>query len=67
MAIHRTDRNTEIMKEDFGTVCLATDPRANLYLDRATKGAHKELTPDTLSRWCGGRGGFDVFTERLYE
>jgi hypothetical protein len=52
------------MKEDFGTVFLITDPRSNSLLNKE----QRNLPPsDSLSRWCGGKNGFDVFTERLYE
>lgn len=29
------DRSTDMMKSDHGTVCLATDMKANVYIDKA--------------------------------
>lgn len=67
MAMNRPDRNIKIMKEEFGTVCLITDPKANRYLDRASNFRKGSIPEESLSRWCGGRGGFDIYSERLYE
>jgi hypothetical protein len=58
------------MRENFGTVCLITDPQSDAYLMKHSlqKNEKKVKQPeDTLSRWCGGKGGFDLYTERLYE
>lgn len=50
-----------MMEEDFGTVYLITDPRADRILKRA--GRHGE---ERYERWCGGKFGFDDFSERLH-
>ena len=68
MAIHpNPDRSERLMVSDHGTVCLITDPKADLYIKRYAK--NKTTTPpsDRFSRPCGGRGGFDDYVERWHE
>lgn len=50
-----------MMQEDFGTKVLITNPAADKYLDRAAKHGNERYR-----KWCGGRGGFDDFAERLH-
>ncbi|UNH61328.1 hypothetical protein SSZBM1_211 [Synechococcus phage S-SZBM1] len=55
------DNVTDMMKNDFGTVVLITDPRSDKYLNKT-----KQNPPsDRLSRWCGGKYGFDDYVERM--
>jgi hypothetical protein len=65
MAIHPTDFNSEIMRAEHGTVVLATSPIADQYLAKARDKQYNVPT-DRYSRWCGGKGGFDDFAERLH-
>ena len=62
MAIHPNPDNVPgIMQEEFGTKVLITDPRADRLLSKAAKHG-----TERYSKWCGGRGGFDDFAERLH-
>lgn len=66
MAIHpNPDRNTSIMEENFGTVCLITDTIADHYLSKVNKKVNNPPS-DRLSRPCGGKGGFDDYVERWH-
>jgi hypothetical protein len=67
MAVHPTDYNPEYMKEAQGTVCLITDRRADKYLDMAKASNKASVPSDSYSRWCGGKGGFDLYVERIHE
>jgi hypothetical protein len=49
------------MQENFGTKVLITDLAADKYLEKAAKHG-----TERYSRWCGGKGGFDDFAERLH-
>jgi hypothetical protein len=56
------DNVPEMMQHDFGTTVLITDPKADKYL----KLAHNNDPPqDRLSKWCGGKNGFDDYVERF--
>jgi hypothetical protein len=58
------DYNPTFMEENFGTVCLITNPIADKYLKKSKK--NDNIPPkDRLSRPCGGRGGFDDYAEWL--
>ncbi len=59
MALNQTDYNKKMMQNDFGTVCLITNPKADKYLNRPKE--------NRLSKWCGGKNGFDDFVERYEE
>jgi hypothetical protein len=61
MANSPTDAVPSMMKEDFGTCYLITDPRADKLLERSEK-----LGSERYKRWCGGRNGFDDYSERLH-
>ena len=61
MAISPTDKVPALMQEDFGTRVLITDPASDKYLRQAEKSGN-----DRYSRWCGGKGGFDDYAERLH-
>lgn len=61
MANSPTDTVPFMMEQDFGTSVLITDPRSDAILDRASK-----YGTERYSRWCGGKGGFDDFAERLH-
>lgn len=65
MAIHpNPDRSESLMQENFGTKCLITDSKADYYLSLVKK--HKyDIPKDRLSRWCGGKDGFDDYAEWL--
>lgn len=66
MAINpNPDRNSDLMQQDFGTVCLITDVRADYYLNKAKKSLN-EPPNDRYSRPCGGKGGFDDYVERWH-
>lgn len=67
MALSPTDYNSKAMSEDFGTICLITSPLADKYLSVPKRPKKPEVPNDVYSRWCGGRGGFDLFVERVHE
>lgn len=67
MAIHPTDYNSDYMREAQGTKCLITSPNADRYLDMARKVKVSKVPDDSYSRWCGGKGGFDLYVERIHE
>lgn len=51
----------EIMKREFGTEILITNPKSDKYLSQSSKNPPS----NRLSRWCGGKNGFDDYVERL--
>lgn len=53
------DRNTQFMKENWGTTRLITD-----YFPIKRK---NEPPQDRYSRPCGGKDGFDDYVERWHE
>lgn len=55
------DYVSKMMKNDFGTVILITNPIADKYL----KKSFANPPEDRLSRWCGGKDGFDDYVERF--
>jgi hypothetical protein len=59
MAVSKVDRDTQYMKEQWGTTSLITD-----YVNPS----EKLNTPpqDRYSRPCGGKGGFDDYVERWH-
>lgn len=59
------DRVSSIMKQDFGTICLITDPQSDKYLKMIQKKTN-EPPKDRYSRPCGGKGGFDDYVERWH-
>lgn len=59
MGNHRVDRDTQYMKEQWGTTSLITD-----YVVPAKK--KNEPPEDRYSRHCGGVGGFDDYVERWH-
>jgi hypothetical protein len=61
MANSPVDRNSELMQQEFGTKVLITDLAADKYLKQSAKHG-----TDRYSKWCGGKGGFDDFAERLH-
>jgi hypothetical protein len=61
MANSPTDAIPAMMKEDFGTSFLITDPRADSILNRLERHG-----TERYSRWCGGKNGFNDFSERLH-
>lgn len=66
MAINpNPDRSTSLMKQDFGTVCLITDPKADFYLKKVKQKINQPPN-DRYSRPCGGKGGFDDYVERWH-
>jgi hypothetical protein len=61
MANSPVDRNPELMQEQFGTRVLITDLAADRYLEKSAKHGSERY-----GRWCGGKGGFDDYAERLH-
>lgn len=61
MATSPVDKNSEFMQEQFGTKVLITDRAADKYLEQAAKHG-----TDRYRVWCGGKGGFDDYAERLH-
>ena len=61
MANSPVDRNASMMQEDFGTKVLITDPAADKYLAQAAKHG-----TERYNKWCGGKGGFDDYAERMH-
>ena len=51
------------MFEDHGTRVLITNPKANKYLDMAAK----RIDQQKYGQWCGGKDGWDDYTERWHE
>ena len=61
MAKSPVDRSTELMQQTTGARVLITDLAADKYLERSQK-----LGVERYNRWCGGKGGFDDFAERMH-
>ena len=61
MANSPVDRSASLMQEDFGTKVLITDLAADRLLEKAAKHGNERY-----GRWCGGKGGFDDYAERLH-
>ena len=61
MANSPIDKIPEVMKEVTGATVLITDPAADRLLAKVSK--HGK---DRYSKWCGGKGGFDDYAERLH-
>ena len=53
----------ETMFADHGTKVLITNPLADKYLDMASK---DKRIPKKYQQWCGGKEGWDDFTERWH-
>jgi hypothetical protein len=67
MANHpNPDTVPSMMQHDFGTKVLITSPQADKYLMMARKKKYGCPPEDRYSRWCGGKNGFDDFSERLH-
>ena len=62
-----TQPNPEFLQEtmfaDHGTKVLITNPLADKYLDMAAK---QKRVPEKYSQWCGGKEGWDDYTERWH-
>ena len=61
MANSKVDRDEKQMFLEHGTKCLITDLAADKYLAQASKHGKERY-----SKWCGGKGGFDDFAERMH-
>ena len=61
MAIQRTETVPNLMRETTGSKFLITDPRADKVLAERERHGNERY-----SRWCGGKGGWDDFAERLH-
>lgn len=61
MANLRIDVVPSMMREQFGTSVLITDPRADALLRQSERHG-----TERYSRWCGGKNGFDDFCERAH-
>jgi len=67
MANHPIPDNVpNMMNSDFGTTVLITDPRADIYLSQARKMKKTSPPGDRMSKWCGGKEGFDDYVERWH-
>jgi len=55
------DKVPSMMEEDFGTKVLITDPKSDAILARSSR-----YGTERYSRWCGGKGGFDDWCERVH-
>ena len=53
-----------MMEEDFGTRVLITDVAADRYLEKSRK---EKATQKKFTEFCGGKGGWDDFCERMGE
>jgi len=63
MANKPVDKVPEMMKEDFGTKLLITDPTSDRILNRA---AREKPDQKKFTEFCGGVGGWSDFTERWH-
>jgi len=54
------------MSEQFGTMVLITDPKSEIYLEKAKKQTNKP-PKNRMTRHCGGKNGFDDYVERWHE
>jgi hypothetical protein len=61
MANSKVDVNSDLMRETTGATVLITDQAADKYLAQSSKHGKARY-----SRWCGGKGGFDDYAERLH-
>ena len=61
MALNPVDRNASLMQETAGARVLITDLAADRYLEKASKHG-----TERYQVWCGGKGGFDDYAERLH-
>lgn len=62
MANSPVDRNQEIMQKEFGTKVLITDLASETYLKRSQKLKEQKKFTD----FCGGKSGWDDYTERWH-
>jgi hypothetical protein len=60
---HQVDRNTEIMKEVTGATVLITDRAADRLLAKAAK---ERANQKKFTEFCGGKGGWNDYTERWH-
>lgn len=61
MANSPVDTVPSMMEEEFGTKFLITDVKSDTYLKQSEKHGRERYR-----RWCGGKGGFDDYSERLH-
>ena len=61
MANQPVDKVPEMMREDFGTRVLITDPRADAILAKSSRHG-----TERYSRWCGGKNGWNDWCERMH-
>ena len=61
MALKPVDRNASLMQETTGAKVLITDLAADKYLAQSAK-----YGTDRYRKWCGGKDGFDDFSERMH-
>jgi len=54
----KVDTVPEMMKNDFGTAVLITQYSAEKWLQKST-------ALQKYSQFCGGKGGWDDFSERI--
>lgn len=63
MAISKVDEDRNYMFAEFGTKCLITDTTADKYLNQA---ARNNPNQEKFQKPCGGKDGWDDFTERWH-
>jgi hypothetical protein len=61
MALKPVDRNASLMQETTGAKVLITDLAADKYLAQSIKHG-----TERYRKWCGGKDGFDDFSERMH-
>lgn len=54
------DYVSDVMIQEHGTTVLITNPKSDYYLNRA----HESESKRKFSKWCGGKNGWDDYTER---
>jgi len=63
MANSRVDEDRAFMFQEHGTKCLITDLTADKYLSKASRNSSDQ---EKFKKPCGGKGGWDDFTERWH-
>jgi hypothetical protein len=53
-----------MMQEDFGTTVLITNPAADRLLAKAAK---EKANQKKFTEFCGGKNGWNDYTERWHE
>ena len=64
MALKPVDRNASLMQETTGAKVLITDLAADRFLEKAKK---ENPNQKKFTEFCGGKGGWEDFCERMGE